>query len=181
MKTFTQIILMFGVIALFALCAFGQKAAAAKVDPTKGVREAFDRLVEGIEQVDAAKVMSVYEESEGILFFNNNGSATNGWKNMKSNRESSYPKTKDVTLDLTGLRVEMLSKSAAYVTCKWKQSQVFDGKLENASGRMTLVFKLIGKDWKVVHLHTSPDNPASTRPVMDSERIKIDVKPAQLR
>jgi ketosteroid isomerase-like protein len=64
----------------------------------------------------------------------------------------------------------MLSPTAAYVTCKWKQSQEYDGKLENASGRMTLVFKKIGKDWKVVHLHTSPDAPPPTRPVMPSER-----------
>ena len=157
-------------ISIFAFPAVCQKAAAAKTDPAKGVREAFDRLVEGIKQVDATKVMSVYEKSDRILFFNNNGSATIGWENMKKNREASYPKTKDVTLDITGLRVEMLGKTAAYVTCKWKQSQVFDGKLENASGRMTLVFKLIGKDWKVVHLHTSPDNPAPGRPLLDSEK-----------
>jgi ketosteroid isomerase-like protein len=151
--------------------AFGQKAAAAKVDPTKGVRDTIDKLVEGIKQVDVAKVMSVYENSDRILFFNNNGTATIGWENMKANRESLYAKTKNVSLELTGLRIEMLGKTAAYATCKWKQSQEYDGKLENASGRMTLVFKLIGKEWKIVHLHTSPDNPASTRPVLPSERI----------
>lgn len=167
-----RLALCFVFISIFVFSVFGQKAAAAKIDPTKGVRDAFDRLVEGIKQVDAAKVMSVYEKSDRVLFFNNNGSATIGWENMKKNRESSYPKTKDVTLDITGLRVEMLGKTSAYVTCKWKQSQVFDGKLENASGRMTLVFKLIGKDWKAVHLHTSPDNPPATRPVLDSEKEK---------
>ncbi len=120
--------------------------------------------------------MSVYEKSDRVLFFNNNGTATIGWENMKKNREASYAKTKDVTLDITGLRVEMLGKTAAYVSCKWKQSQVYDGKLENASGRMTLVFKLIGKDWKIVHLHTSPDNPPASRPVLDSER-EPDTKP----
>ena len=159
-------------VAIFAPTAFGQKAAAAKIDPAKGVRDAFERLVEGIKQVDAEKVMSVYEKSDRVLFFNNNGTATIGWESMKTNRESNYSKTKDVTLDITGLRVEMLGKTAAYVSCKWKQSQVFDGKLENASGRMTLVFKLIGKDWKAVHLHTSPDNPPPTRPMLDSEKEK---------
>ncbi len=164
--------LLIGIVAAFTWGAFGQKAVAAKVDPAKGVRDAFDRLVEGIEQVDAAKVMSVYEKGDRILFFNNNGSATIGWENMKENRESLYEKTKTVNIDVTGLRIEMLGRNAAYVTCKWKQSQEFDGKLENASGRMTLVFKLIGKDWKIVHLHTSPDNPPASRPVLDSEREK---------
>ncbi len=136
----------------------------------QGVRDAFERLIEGIKQVDAEKVMSIYQNSDRILFFNNNGSATIGWENMKKNREANYANASNVSLDVTGLRVEMLGRDAAYVTCKWKQQQEYNGKLESASGRMTLVFKLIGKDWKVVHLHTSPDNPDATRPVLPSER-----------
>jgi ketosteroid isomerase-like protein len=157
-----------------AASAFAQKgasgSASAKTDPAKDVRAAFDRLIEGIKQTDADKVMSVYDNSERTLFFNNNGTVTMGWSQMKSNRDESYAKTKDVTLDVTGVRVEMLGPTSAYVTCKWKQSQVYDGKLENASGRMTLIFRKIGKDWKAVHVHTSPDNPPASRPVLPSER-----------
>lgn len=180
------------IILAFALVAFGQtptttikpkvvtvtktpatattKTAAASTVGEKGVRAAFDRLIEGIRQVDVDKVMSVYQNSDNILFFNSNGSATISWANMKKNRDASYAKTKNVTIDITGLRVEMLGKDAAYVTCKWKQSQEYDGNLESASGRMTLIFRLIGKEWKVVHLHTSPDKPDATRPVLPSER-----------
>ncbi len=168
-KTISVTLLCMGVLAG---AMSGQKAASSKPDPAKGVRDSFERLLEGIRQVDAKKVMDAYEKSPRTLFFNNNGSVTLGWDQMNSNRESSYAKIKDVTLDVTGVRVEMLGRTAAYVSCKWKQSQVYDGKLEDASGRMTLVFKLIGKDWKVVHLHTSPDNPPATRPVLDSERTQ---------
>jgi len=157
-------------ILVLTFSAFGQKAAVRKADPTKGVHAAFDRLVEGITQVDVDKVMSVYDKSPRLLIFNNNGSATQGWDNVKANVTSSYAKVSNVTLDVTGLRIEMLGTTAAFVTCKWKQSQENEGKLENASGRMTLVFRLIGKEWKVVHRHTSPDNPAATRPVFPSER-----------
>lgn len=139
----------------------------------KGVRAAFERLIEGIKQTDADKVMSVYQNSDNILFFNNNGTATIGWETMRKNRQASDAKTKNVTLDVTGLRVEMLGKDAAYVSCKWKQTQEYDGNLESASGRMTLVFRMIDKDWKVIHLHTSPDNPAASRPVLPSERERI--------
>jgi hypothetical protein len=168
------------VIFICSTLAFGQKGAAAsakKPDPAKGVQAAFDRLTEGIKQVDAAKLMSVYDNSERTLFFNNNGSVTMGWTQMKSNRESSYAKVKNVTLETTGVRVEILSPTAAYVSFKWKQTQEYEGKLESASGRTTLVFKLIGKDWKVVHVHTSPDNAPVNRPVFDSERDKPE-KPA---
>ncbi len=158
------------VTALFTVSTYGQKPAAAKPDPAKPVRDAFERLLEGIRQVDAAKVMDTYDKSQRTLFFNNNGSVTLGWDQMKSNRESSYAKTKDVSLDVKGVRVEMLGTAAAYVSCTWTQSQVYDGKLENAAGRMTLIFKRVGKDWKVVHLHTSPASPAAERPVLDSEK-----------
>jgi ketosteroid isomerase-like protein len=172
MKNFA-IVLLF--ILTFSFSAVAQrtvkaKAVVVKPDAKKDVQAAFERLTEGIRQADAKKVMSVYENSERILFFNNNGSATIGWENMRSNRESLYAKTKNVALDITGLRVEILSANSAYVTCKWKQTQEYNGKLESASGRMSLVFRLIGKEWKVVHLHTSPDNPDATRPVFPSER-----------
>jgi ketosteroid isomerase-like protein len=157
-------------IAAAALPALGQKAAAGKPDPAKGVREAFERLIDGIKQVDIDKVMSSYEKSDRLLIYNNNGSATGGWDNVKANVTAIYAKVSNVTLDVTGLRVEMLGKTAAVVTCKWKQTQENDGVLESASGRMTLIFKLVGKDWKITHRHTSPDKPDATRPVFPSER-----------
>ena len=162
---------IFGLIILaLTFSAFGQKKTTVKTDPAKDVRAAFDRLVDGIKTADAAKVMSVYNKSEDILFFNNNGSVTRGWETMKTNREASYKNVTNVSLEPTGVRIEMLGATAAYLTCKWKQQQEFGGKLETASGRMTLVFQKIGKEWKVVHLHTSPDNPDATRPVLTSER-----------
>ncbi len=168
-----KLILIAILIFVSGASVFAQKAGgAAKPDPAKGVRDAFDRLSEGIRQVDAEKLMSVYENNERTLFFNNNGSVTMGWAQMKSNRESSFAKVKNVTLETTGVRVEMLSPTSAYVSFKWKQTQEYDGKLESASGRTTLVFKKIGKGWKAVHLHTSPDNAPVTRPVFDSEREK---------
>jgi ketosteroid isomerase-like protein len=171
MKKFV-IVLLF-ILTFSFTAAYGQrtvKAVTVKADVKKEVEAAFNRLTEGIRQSDAKKVMSVYDNSDRILFFNNNGTATIGWENMRTNRESLYAKTKNVTLDITGLRIEMLGTNSAYVTCKWKQSQEYNGKLESASGRMTLVFRIVGKDWKVIHLHTSPDNPDATRPVFPSER-----------
>ena len=161
---------------LFIAPVFAQKSAgAAKPDPSKGVHDAFDRLTEAIRQADPDKLMSVYDKNERTLFFNNNGTATIGWQQMYDNRKESFAKTKNVTLDVTGLRVEMLSPTSAYVSFKWKQQQEYDGKLESGSGRTTLVFKKIGADWKVVHAHISPDNPGPTRPVLDSERNVLDV------
>jgi ketosteroid isomerase-like protein len=157
-------------ILVFAFSAFGQKGKSAKVDPTKSVRTAFETLIDGIKKADVEKVMSVYQNSPKVLFFNNNGSATIGWDEMKKQRENIYAKTKNVTIDVTGLRIEMLGKDSAYVTCKWKQTQDYDDKPETAAGRMTLIFRLIGKDWKVVHLHTSPDATKPDRTYLDDSK-----------
>ncbi|PYS88605.1 MAG: hypothetical protein DMF62_09280 [Acidobacteria bacterium] len=168
--------IVFAILFCFAFSAAVSAQGAAVVkrnyDPSRPVRDAFDRLVEAIKQADAEKLLGVYENSDRTLFFNNNGTVTMGWAQMKKNREESFAKTKNVTLETTGVRVEMLSPTSAYVSFKWKQQQEYDGKLENASGRTTLIFKKIGKEWKAVHLHTSPDNPGPTRPVLDSERQK---------
>jgi ketosteroid isomerase-like protein len=165
-----NLLFLTAIILALSISVSAQKTAGAKADPAKGVHDTFDRLVDGIKQVDVDKVMSVYDKSSSLLIFNNNGTATIGWDNVKANVTAAYAKVSNVTLDITGLKVQMLGTRAAYVTCKWKQSQENDGKVENASGRMTLVFKLIGKDWKIVHRHTSPDRPDATRPLFPSER-----------
>jgi len=170
MRTIRAVIFSAGFVILSLSVVQAQGTARQRVDPVKDVRAAFDRLIEGIRQVDVEKVMGSYDNSPRTLFFNNNGSISLGWETMKSNRESSYAKTKDVTLEIKGLRVEMLGTTAAYVSCTWTQSQVYDEKLENASGRMTLIFRKVGKEWKVVHLHTSPSSPPAERPVLESER-----------
>ncbi len=154
-----------------AVAGFGQKPGHGTVDPTKGVHDAFDRLIDGIKQVDVDKVMGSYEKSDRLLIFNNNGTATQGWDTIKANVEATYAKVSNVTMDITGLRIEMMGKTAAYVSCKWRQTQEFNGKLEDSSGRMTLIYKLVGKDWKITHRHTSPDKPDATRPVFPSERV----------
>jgi ketosteroid isomerase-like protein len=168
----------------FALSAYSQQGqnskdraiAAAKQAETE-VRAAFETLVEGIRQADVDKVMGVYNNDDRTLFFNFNGTATIGWKNMYENRKSSYAKRANTSLEITGLRVEVLSPTSAYVTCKWKQTQEFEGKLEQSSGRMTLVFKRLGKDWKVLHLHTSPDTFPSAVMVPASESEPVEKKP----
>src|SRR6201986_492653 len=106
---FKKVFFLSLITLIFAFTAFGQKGAGAtatKADPARDVRAVFDRLVEGIKQADATKVMSVYNKSEDILFFNNNGSVTRGWDTMKANREASYKNATNVTLEPTGVKIE---------------------------------------------------------------------------
>jgi len=131
--------------------------------PSTGVLAAFDKIVEGIRRSDVDLYMGGYWNSSTLVLFNYNGTVTRGWDQLKRNRESSFPQSKDVKLDVRDRHVTMLGRDGAVVTCLWTQSQTFNGQPDTASGRMTLVFKRVGNDWKAVHLHTSPDKPDPSR------------------
>ena len=131
--------------------------------PTAGsVKATFDALIEGIRKADVDAVTSIYWNSPRLILFNSNGSVTRGWEQMRRNRESFYKDVKDVKLDIRDLSIHLLGRDGAMVSCLWTQSQMYKGAPDTASGRMTLVFKRVGKDWKVIHLHTS--DPARALP-----------------
>jgi ketosteroid isomerase-like protein len=136
----------------------------------KDVLATFNALLEGIRHSEVNIVTGVYWNSPQLVLFNNNGSVTRGWEQMRINRESSYPNMKDVKLDVRDVRVQMLGRDGAVITCLWTQTQTYKGTPETATGRMTLVFRRIGTTWKAVHLHTSPDSPDQSR-VLPSEQV----------
>src|SRR6266566_1900030 len=71
---------------------------------------------------------------------------------------------------LNSPRLILFNSNGTVVSCLWTQSQTYKGAPETATGRMTLVFKRVGRDWKAIHLHTSPDRPEPAR-VLPSEQV----------
>ena len=139
------------------------EASGGQTSPSGSVLAAFNALLEGIRNADARAVTNAYQNTPRLLLFNYNGTVTKGWDQLKANREASYPNMRDVKLEVRDLRVTMLSPTSALITCQWTQSMIFNGTPETDTGRMTIVFRKVGKDWKAVHLHTSPDNPDPSR------------------
>jgi ketosteroid isomerase-like protein len=141
-----------------------RQKGGAQEDPSKAdVLAAFKALIAGIEAVNVKAVTEAYWNSPQLVLFNNNGTVTRGWEQMRSNRESSFAKIKDVKLETRDLRVQMLGRDGAVISFLWTQSQTYDGTPDTATGRTTLVFRRIGKQWKVVHAHISPDSPDQSR------------------
>jgi ketosteroid isomerase-like protein len=139
------------------------KASSTPTAPSTGVLAAFDKIIEGVKRANVDMATSGYWKSPALILFNYNGSVTRGWDQMRKNRELSYPDIKDVKLDVRDKHVIMLGRDGAVVMCLWSQSQTYKGQPDSASGRMTLVFKRVGNEWKAVHLHTSPDKPDASR------------------
>jgi ketosteroid isomerase-like protein len=144
------------------------RVIATEAPGSQALVAAFNDLVNGIRRADAKSVSNVYWNSPRLILFNNNGSVTKGWEQMNKNRESSYRDVKDVKLDVRDVSITMLGRDGAVVSALWTQSQTYKGEPETATGRMTIVFRRVGKDWKAIHLHTSPDKPEPTR-VLPSE------------
>jgi ketosteroid isomerase-like protein len=143
---------------------------------SEGVLAAFNKILEGIRRANVDQVTAPYWNSKQLILFNNNGTVTRGWDQMRKNRESSYPDMKDVKLEVRDVHVTMLGRDGALVTCLWTQSLNFKGAPETATGRMTLVFKRLGTDWKAIHLHTSNDKPDPSR-VTPSEQASPSATP----
>ena len=141
------------------------------------VLAAFERLLNGIRKANVKVVSGVYWNSPSLILFNNNGTVTKGWEQMRKNRESSYPDIKDVKLEVRDLAVTMLGRDGALINCLWTQSQTYKDVPETATGRMTLIFKRVGRDWKAVHLHTSPDKQDPSR-VLPSEESPATATPS---
>jgi ketosteroid isomerase-like protein len=137
--------------------------AAGQAAPSTGVLAVFDKIIEGVRRANVDMATNGYWKSPALILFNYDGSVTKGWEQMRQNREESYPNVKDGRLDVHDKHVTMLGRDGAVVTCLWTQSRTFKGQPDTASGRMTLVFKRTGNEWKAVHLHTSPDKPDASR------------------
>ena len=142
-----------------------------------GVLAAFNKILDGIRKADVNAVTGVYWNSPRLVLFNNNGTVTKGWDQMRKNRVTSYPDVKDVKLEVHDVSVIMLGRDGALVDCLWTQSQTYKGTPESASGRMSLVFKRMGTEWKAVHLHTSPDKEDASR-VLPSEQASPTASPS---
>jgi ketosteroid isomerase-like protein len=145
------------------------KVATSETPGSQSVVATFNALINGIRHADVKAVTSVYLNSPRLILFNSNGTVTKGWEQLRKNRESSYPDVKGVKLDVRDLSITMLGRDGAVVSCLWTQSQTYKGTPETATGRMTLVFKRMGREWKAIHLHTSPDKPDPSR-ILPSEQ-----------
>jgi ketosteroid isomerase-like protein len=143
--------------------------SADAASPSSAVLAAFNKIINGIKRSNVDLYTSGYWNSPNLILFNYNGSVTKGWEQMRKNREASYPDAKDVKLDIRDYHMQMLGRDGAVVTCLWTQSQTFKGQPDTASGRMTLVFKRTGNEWKAVHLHTSADKPDASRVPMSEQ------------
>jgi ketosteroid isomerase-like protein len=102
---------------------------------------------------DLQGFMAGYWNSPELTFFSG-AKESDGWQAAIDRYRAAYagPGHEMGKLDFSGLRIETLGPSAAFVRGTW-QLTMTDGKTPH--GLFTLVFRRFPDGWKIVHDHTS--------------------------
>ncbi len=138
-----------GIICLF--CITGH-VLAQKPSDRKEILEVLDEQTENWNKGRLEKFMAGYWKSDSLQFIGQNG-ITYGWQNTLANYEKRYPdKASRGTLRFEILRVEFISKDAAFVIGKFFLTRPQKG---DASGHFSLLWRKIKGEWLIVADHSS--------------------------
>jgi ketosteroid isomerase-like protein len=100
---------------------------------------------------DMEAYMEGYWKSDSLKFIGKSG-IQYGWQKTLENYKKSYPdKTAMGQLEFTVIKVDLLSKSSAFMIGKWKLTREKD----TPQGHFTLLWKKIDNKWKVTADHSS--------------------------
>jgi ketosteroid isomerase-like protein len=119
----------------------------------KAVERVLQKQQEAWNHHDLEGFMAGYWHSPELTFFSG-GTERDGWEATLERYLANYssPGKEMGKLEFSGLRVEVLGQTAAYVRGSWKVT--FSGG-KTSQGLFTLVFRKFPEGWKIVHDHTS--------------------------
>jgi beta-aspartyl-peptidase (threonine type) len=141
---------VFLLIAVFAAAQISQKNAAPN---DNAVEHVLRTQQDAWNHHDLDGFMAGYWNSAELTFFAG-AKQTGGWQATLDRYRTTYasPGHEMGMLEFSGLRIEMLGPSAAFVRGAWHLT-MSDGKTPH--GLFTLVFRKFPEGWKIVHDHTS--------------------------
>src|SRR5437773_3136085 len=139
-------------------CLTAQQPGAASVRTE--VQQVVRAYVDAFNKADAAALTEMYSREAGVTSVGD-GQITRGWDAIRSTADSiagAEGKYKVATgsIDIVPLgRGYSLALTSTILTVKSGDQEV------QLRGAMTLVFKKIGGEWKIIHDHTSTVTPAA--------------------
>src|SRR5712671_6102065 len=134
--------------------AAAKERSAKETDVGRGAVERVLRTQEDAwNRHDLEAFMAGYWNSPELTFFSA-ASESDGWQAAIARYRATYssPGHEMGKLEFSGVRIETLGPSAAFVRGAW-QLTMPDGKTPH--GLFTLVFRRFPDGWKIVHDHTS--------------------------
>ncbi len=94
--------------------------------------------------------MAAYWKSDRFTFQSGN-KRLKGWHQLLAMYKKNYAGENMGELDFSNIEIKPLASDAVYVLGRWK---VFT-KDSFKEGLFTLIFRRFGKDWKIIHDHSS--------------------------
>jgi ketosteroid isomerase-like protein len=145
---------MFGV----ALCGLHLRlpaVSAADADAEAQIRAVLSEQQAAWNRADIAAFMKGYWSSPELTFAGSSG-VTRGWQPVLERYRERYRDAQAMGhLDFSELEVHMLGNDAAFVLGRWNLKREKD----EPGGVFTLVFRHFPEGWRIVHDHTSADEP----------------------
>lgn len=138
---------------LWVLTAAAASAFGGPAEPESAVRAVLDAQVEAWNRGDLEGYMAGYWSSPDLVF-QSGGTVTKGWQaTIERYRERYTGEGKEMGhLEFASLEVQILGPDAAFARGGWRLV-MRDGSRPH--GLFTVVFRLFGRHWRIVHDHTS--------------------------
>jgi uncharacterized protein (TIGR02246 family) len=141
---------LLGMVMVFAICAFGQKAG----DPAPAaIQKVIEEQQAAWNRHDLEGFMAGYWKSPELTFFSG-AQETKGWEAALDRYQKTYQSAGHEMgkLEFANVRIEMLGPEAAFVRGEFHLT-MSDGKTPH--GLFTLIFRKFPQGWKIVHDHSA--------------------------
>ena len=139
-------------------------AATTAANPNDPVAAVLVRNAQGFETGDLKMLDTLWAHDDGVTVFES-GYANYGWADYRDHHlKPEIDEMKNVKYTLSDIKTRV-SGNTAWATFKYALSADLKERHVDANGLGTAVLEKRGKDWKIVHWHTSaPRRPAAQQP-----------------
>jgi ketosteroid isomerase-like protein len=154
-----------GVWAILIATLVASRSLHAQDQPdeqTRAVRSVLERQVTDWNKGDLDAFLGGYWKSPKVVF-QSGGQRSDGWEAMRERYRRRYQAEGRAMgqLEFSGLEIEALGESAAFARGKWRLTMP-DGT--KPGGLFTVIFHKLPEGWKIIHDHTSADEPKPPQP-----------------
>jgi ketosteroid isomerase-like protein len=116
----------------------------------KTIQSIMDRQVKAWNEGNIDGFMAGYRKSDEFTF-QGGKKRVKGWEALRAMYKKNYAGEKMGELEFTDIEMKPLGKGYVLVTAQWRVTT----KEEVKEGLFTLIFQRFGKDWKIIHDHSS--------------------------
>jgi uncharacterized protein (TIGR02246 family) len=130
-------------------------------DPVKSIRSVLERQEADWNKGDLDAFLTGYWDSPKVVF-QSGGDRYDGWEAMRDRYRKRYKSEGKAMgqVAFSRIEIELLGPESALVRGTWRLTMP-DGS--RPGGLFTLVFRKFGDGWKIVHDHTSAEEPSRAK------------------